>query len=984
MHRFQPVLLGLFLVTGFTGLVYELLWARMFTLVFGATVLAVSTVLAAFFAGLALGSWAFGRVVDRFGKPLLLYGLLELGIGLYAAFVPSLISLAQGISANLSQFAPDSFYALSLLRFVVSLLVILLPTTFMGASLPVLSRFMVEAWERIGRDVGYLYAVNTIGAALGCLVTGFFLIETLGVSTTHTLAIILNLAVGFVALVLHRTAAPAAVETRTPDVSRLRVKPQRDSRRKRRPARSKRSAQPGSAAGPPPATYSRKLVLLVLCTFGISGAAALGYEVLWTRNLGVTLHSTTYSFTLILTAFLCGIGLGSFLYGRYLQRSRRPVFLFGAIQATVGVYALALIHFFRVMPNLAAEVIQPWEADWATMIALQLLMCFLVMLVPTLLLGCTFPLVSRICVAGAEGLGKTVGSVYAVNCLGAIAGSFLAGFVIMPTIGVKDGMMLVSAVSVAVGVFLLGVAPAASRLAKRSTIVAAAVLAAIGLVAAHKTDLYVGIGISADARKILHYKDGLVANVRVEQTADNVLLMIDNKVQAGRLGARSSQGLGHIPMLLHPDPRRVLTIGMGAGMTAGAVARHPVETVRIVDLVASLEETAPYFSQQNHDVLSDERTRFTVGDGRNFLLTTNERFDVIVADIFFPAGAGTGSLYSLGHYQLAKTRLADDGLIIQWVPLYQLTEEEFRIIAATFLEVFPGAELWLGDPDMMYPVVGLVGRNGRPEIEVSRLRHRLQHREVAQGLVFGDDAISLLCAYLMRGQELAEYVAGAPLNTDDRPRIEFSAPRNNYTNRRYGWETIQKLARLKTSVVPLLDTDSLGAERTEAIVRIERRETAMRHYYRGTFALGNGQAEDGYQEYREARSLAPTDGFIDFHTSESIGRLHATLGDPARAATLLEAAVKLRPDEPDPRLQLAQLYLDQERLQQGERHLRQVIEHHPEHAVALGQLGELYARQGRWDEARRVLFRALQILPFPAPRIQRLYEQALAQRGVQP
>ena len=224
----------------------------------------------------------------------------------------------------------------------------------------------------------------------------------------------------------------------------------------------------------------------------------------------------------------------------------------------------------------------------------------------------------------------------------------------------------------------------------------------------------------------------------------------------------------------------------------------------------------------------------------------------------------------------------------------------------------------------------------------------------------------------------------APLNTDDRPRIEFSAPRNNYTNRRYGWEAIQKLTRLKTSVIPLLDTESLGAERDEAIDQIERREAAMRHFYRGTFALGNGQAEDGFQEYREARSLAPTDAFIDFHTSESIGRLHATLGDPARAATLLEAAVKLRPDEPDPRLQLAQLYLAQERLEQGESHLRQVIEHHPEHAVALGQLGELYARQGRWDEARRVLFRALQILPFPSPEIQWLYEQALAQRGVQP
>ena len=983
MRRLQPALLGLFLITGFTGLVYELLWARMFTLVFGATVLAVSTVLAAFFAGLALGSWAFGRIVDRLGKPLLLYGLLEVGIGLYAAFVPALISHAQGISANLSQHAPDSFYAVSLVRFAVSLLLILLPTTLMGASLPVLSRFMVENRERIGRDLGYLYAVNTIGAALGCLVTGFFLIETLGVSTTHTLAIILNVAVGCVALVLHRTAASEPVDPPKPDGSRLRATPSRRSRKSTGPAHSKRAAQPGSLADQPTAMYSRGIVLLVLGAFGISGAAALAYEILWTRNLGVTLHSTTYSFTLILTAFLGGIGLGSLLYGRYLQRSRRPVFLFGAIQAAVGIYALVLIHFFRVMPDLASAVIQPKEADWGAMVVLQLLLCFLVMLIPTLLLGCTFPLATRICVTAAEGLGSTVGRVYAVNCIGAIAGSFLAGFVIIPTIGVKSGMMLVSAASIAVAMALLGFAPGASHRARRSAMAATASLAVSGLVAGHATELFVGIGASADARKLLYYNDGLVANVRVEQTADNVMLMIDNKVQAGRLGARSSQGLGHIPMLLHPDPRRVLTIGMGAGMTAGAVTRHPVDNVRIVDLVGSLAEAARYFSQQNYDVLGDSRTRFTVGDGRNFLLTTDERFDVIVADIFFPASAGTGSLYSLENYRLAKSRLADGGLLVQWVPLYQLTEDEFRTLAATFLAVFPEAELWLGDPDMAYPVVGLLGRIGPARIEVAGIRHRLQRIEVSRGVAFGSDAITLFCAYLMGGRELAEYAAGAPLNTDDRPRIEFSAPRNDYTNRRYGWETIQNLARLKTSVVPLLDRDSLGADSDGTIERIERRESAMRHFFRGTFALGNGQAEEGYQAYREARSLAPTDDFIDFHTSESIGRLHATLGDPARAATLLEAAVQLRPDEPDPRLQLAQLYVNQKRWDRGEEHLRQVIVHHPEHAVALGRLGELHARQGRWDDARRVLAQALEILPVPTPDIQRLYDQAQAQAGSQ-
>jgi spermidine synthase len=981
MSRLQPALLGLFLITGFTGLVYQLLWARMFTLVFGATVLAVSTVLAAFFAGLALGSWTFGRIVDRLGRPLLLYGLLELGIGFYAAFIPSMIPHAQGYSASLGHLAPDSFYGLSLARFVVCLLLMLLPTTLMGASLPVLGRFMVAAREYVGRDLGYLYAVNTIGAALGCLVTGFFLIEALGVSTTHTLAIVLNLAVGCVAVVLHRTSGSAIPEPQGPASSRLRIKSPDSGRDKRRRTRSNRNSQPGSPHG---AVYSIRLVLVVLGAFGISGAAALGYEILWTRNLGPTLHSTSYSFTLILTAFLCGIGIGSFFYGKRWQRTTRPVFLFGAIQAVVGLYSLALIHFFRVMPDLAAEIIQPSEASWGTMTALQLLFCLVVMLIPTSLLGCTFPLASRICAAEMDRLGKTVGSVYAVNCVGGIAGSFLAGFVIIPTIGVKHGMMLVSAVSIAIALVVLSLAPGATQKAKRSAIAATMALAGVGLVAGYATDLYVGIGSSADARKLLYYKDGLVANVRVEQTADNVLLMIDNKVQAGRLGARSSQGLGHIPMLLHPDPRNVLTIGMGAGMTAGAVARHPVETIWIVDLIESLAETAPYFSGQNDDILKDERARFVVGDGRNFLLTTSERFDVIVADIFFPADAGTGSLYSLEHYEVAKSRLADRGMVVQWVPLYQLTEVEFRTIAATFLEVFPEAELWLGDPDMMYPVVGLVGRNGSSLFEIARLRQRLVDRAVSDGLVFGSDETSLLCAFLMRGRELAEFVAGAPLNTDDRPRIEFSAPRNDYTNRRYGWETIQKLARLKTSVVPLLNVESLGADVNDSIRRIERRETAMRHLYRGTFALGNGQAEDGFQAFREARALAPEDAFIDFHASESIGRLHAAVGDRDRAATLLEMAVRLRPDEPSPRLLLADLYAEDGRWELVEGHLVQVVEQHSEHAVALGRLGEVYALQGRWEDAMLVLVRALEILPVPSPRIQQLYDQALAHEGSRP
>ena len=989
-QRLQPVLFALFFVTGFSGLIYEVLWVRMFTLVFGATVFAVSTVLTAFFAGLALGSFVFGKVVDRVGKPLLLYGLLEVGIGIYAIFLPALLSHAGGVYPELTRQLSASFYVFSLIRFLVCFLLILLPTTLMGATLPVLSRFMVEARKRVGKDIGYLYAINTMGATLGCLVTGFYLIEALGVSSTHTLAIVLNLVVGAIAFAMHRLEKAAPATAPRPSQQPAPQPKTQQSRRSRRSERSTQAPRRPSAAEVALPEYPPWLILLILGSFAVSGAAALGYEVLWTRVLGVALQSTTYSFTLILTTFLCGLALGSYLYGRYFQKRVRLVFYFGAIQIAIGLYALGLIHFFRVLPDWASEFTLTADAAWWHTITLQFLVCFTVMLIPTLLLGSLFPLVSRVCSSRMEKLGGAIGSIYAVNSVGAIAGSFFAGFVLIPVIGVKHGMMVVASVNILVGLIVLGSSPTLGKRAKRAAVFATLVITAISLQAGWMTDLQVGVGTSATKRRILYHEEGLVANVRIEQTADNVLLLINNKVQAGQRGARSSQGLGHIPMLLHPNPRRVLTIGMGAGMTAGAVARHSIESIEIVDLVAGLAKAAPFFSKQSHDILNDPRASFIAGDGRNFLLTTEERFDVIVSDIFFPAGAGTGSLYSLEHYQLARKRLRKGGLMVQWLTLYQLTEDEFKIIAATFQQAFPHVELWLGDPDMMYPVAGLVGREMPARMDLALLRQRVARQQVSEELVYGDDALSLLCAFLMGGNDLAAYLRDPSLNTpslntDDRPRIEFSTPRNNYTNRRLGWETIQRLVSLKKSVAPLLDLAELGAEeRDEVVYQMESYEAGRNHFYRGTFALGEGRAEEGFQEYREARSLAPNDAFVDFHTSESIGRLHAKRGNTERAVSLLESAVRLRPAEPDPRLQLADLYAATDRWDMVESHLAEVIRHHPEHAVALARLGEIYAGQQRWEEASAVLARALNIFPDTDPKIQRLQASVLDRMDGEP
>ncbi len=978
-QRLQPTLLALFFVTGFASLIYEVLWVRMFTLVFGATVFAVSTVLTAFFAGLALGSAIFGKIVDKVGKHLLLYGLVETGIGAYALVLPTLITGLESSYPELSRHFSPSFLVLSLARFIVCFLLILLPTTLMGATLPILSSLIVEARSRVARGVGYLYATNTAGACLGCFVTGLLLIEALGVSRTHNLAVALNIAVGTLALAMHyrhRNKPGASQQPSHPAAPLPRRNSQRSSKRSRRQVRAGLRQVAKTSVF---LECSRRTITLVLIAFSVSGAAALGYEVLWTRTLGVALQSTTYSFTLILTTFLCGLGLGSYLCGRYLQHPKRPVLCFGAIEIAIGLCGLTMIHFFRAMPDLASKIVESSESDWASMISLQLTLCLATMLVPTLLFGCTFPLASRICTSRLGNLGMTIGKVNAINSLGAIAGSFVVGFLVIPAIGVKQGLMLVATTNVLAGLAVLAFSSEIGRRAKSITMLATAVVASIGLRAAQTTDLYVGIGTTADERNVLYYEDGLVANVRVEQTRDNVVLLINDKVQAGRRGARSSQGLGHIPMLLHPNPQHVLAIGMGAGMTAGAVARHPIESLVIVDLVDSLVRSAPFFAHQNHDVLDNPKTKFVVQDGRNFLLTSENRYDLVVSDIFFPAGAGTGSLYSLEHYQIARTRLRERGVMVQWLPLYQLSEDEFKIVAATFLEAFPHVELWLGDPDLMYPVVGLLGRNQAESIDLERLRVRMGRQQVSRDLVYGDDPFSLLGAFLLGRDGIERYVGEAPLNTNDRPLIEFSAPRNNYSGRRLGWDSMQRLAALKASVLPLLDLDDLTREQRDGIIRrIEASEAARSHFYRGTFDLAEGRSEEGYQEFLQARALAPQDAFVDFHTSESIGRLHARLGDAARAVTLLESAVAVRPDEIEPRLLLADLYAARERWKIAEGHLTEVLRIYPEHADAYGRLGEIYLRQERWQEAESALNRSLEILPFTDPQIRRLRDRARA------
>src|SRR5262245_32909070 len=419
MSTAEFLALGLFFVSGASALIYEVVWSRDLTNVFGGSAFAIATVLAAFMAGLALGSTVFGKAIDRRGRPLAVYGVLEAGIGLWAIILPTLFHVLDHVYGGLYRSLNPGFYALSLVRFALCFLVLLVPTTLMGGTLPVLGKFLLQNRETIGQRAGLLYGVNTLGAVLGTAVGGFFLLPTLGLRNSTLLAVAINLAVAALAI-----------------LSSLRFP---------------RLGQEPTAAPvttPRPVETSRNLDRAVLLVYAASGFAALAYEVAWTKTLAMILGSTNYAFTSMLTTFLLGLSLGSFVFGRIADRSRRPETVLAVVQLGIPVLALATIPILAALPQLFVNGFQKLQGSWSALELYRMALAGLTMFLPTILMGATFPLVTRLYV-GRKDTGNRLGRLYAANTLGAILGSFLTGFLLLPWIGRQNSILAATFVNLA-------------------------------------------------------------------------------------------------------------------------------------------------------------------------------------------------------------------------------------------------------------------------------------------------------------------------------------------------------------------------------------------------------------------------------------------------------------------------------------------------------------------------------------------------------
>ncbi len=745
---------GLLLLSGAAGLVYQVAWVRLLSLTFGVTVYAVSTVLAAFMAGLALGSVLGGRLADRAGRPLRAYGLIELGIGLAALLTVALFPRLQEVYRGLSLVVDPAQAPLvaGVVRASLGFALLLVPTGLMGMTLPLAVRGVRGAADVAGdsRAMGALYALNTTGAIAGSLAAGFVLIGRLGISGTVAAAALGNLAAGLGALALARLVGAAAPAPRlhTP------------------------------AAAPLAAGGERRLGVVALWAFGISGGLSLAYEIVWTRVLAVLFDSSVYGFVLMLATVLLGLALGSGVMG--LVVSQRPGarfagLAFGWIEAGIGlgaVFSLAafggvydlLIGLREGGPPLAARVLR-------TDVRLMAMLGVATVLPAALLMGATFPVAARLWAAGASRLGARLGGVYAANVAGAIVGSLAGGFVLVPLAGAHASLLLLAVANGALGVWLLWAAGGSGAWRVGRPLLAAALSAALVLWGATLPPVHSLVFRQRfPDYQLLWYREGLENTVSVGRSATGTLRLFTNSRSQTSDDpdlVRYQRVLGHLGALLSPRAeKRALVVGLGGGATAGAIAQHSGTQVDLVELSEAVVAAAPFFRTVNRDLLDRPNVTLTIDDGRNYLLRSRVAYDLITADIVPPYDSGSTNLYSVEYFRLAARALRPDGLMVQWVSPENAFAHE--LIVRTFLEAFPNATLWLAG-DL------LIGSPSPIRVDPERLAERLADpaaREALRAVGFQKPE-DVLVHFRADTEELRAYVGPGPVLSDDRPLLEY-------------------------------------------------------------------------------------------------------------------------------------------------------------------------------------------------------------------
>jgi spermidine synthase len=879
---------------------YEIIWSRFFGLTFGSTTYSITTVLSAFMAGLAFGSLLFGRIADRIQRRLLFYGWIELLIGFYALAFPFLFRLSSRFYLSVIGPGELDMPQKLVLKFMLSFLIMLIPTTLMGGSLPVLSRFFIRSREGVSSKLGLLYAINTFGAVIGTYLVGFHMIATLGLNASIVTAALINIAIG-IGIIFH------ALRSEQPE------------------APSEKGAF--SSEKKPLAAKEKYIITFAIFAFMVSGFVALSHEVVWTRILSLIIGSSTYAFTMILIGFLIGIALGSYLisHTKMIPPDRIDITLFSYIQIGIGITTFLLIPLFSKLPVFMLNAFKLNPDSYSFISLYQFILSLLIVILPTTLMGATLPVIGKIVSREVRSVGTSIGNIYFFNTFGAIFGAFFAGFLFIPYLGTLStlklgifinillgmgGIFLATYqqafrktlfVSLAVGVFCLSVV----WYSQWDTGLMDSGVSIYGKMITQKQGGYKGLKTGS---RIVYLKEGINATISVRKSENAFTLKTNGKSDASTTrGDMTTQTLsGYLPLILHPNPRNALVIGFASGVTAGTIAQYDsIETLDIAEIESSMIEAAAFFKEVNHNVRENPKARFIINDGRNHLLETKEIYDIITSEPSNPWISGIGNLFTTDFFKLVKNKLNRGGIFCQWIQFYTMSPENLKMVLRTMTSSFEDVHLWistLGD-------ILLIASDSRIVISPDRIEEAMNFSEKTKkdfaDYLLVEDPFEIPGRLFMDKSDIIDFSRGSQINSDNYPYLEFRAPKDLYRDNRT--VIFKEITRISKAKIPE-PLKNKSFTRNLAPFHLHRSKIytdimkwyRMGHYYiQKALELANERQELYFQlskilliekRYEEAiRAVA--DGMAIKKTEEGIIQLiniHNTWGNIDRAYTVLE------------------------------------------------------------------------------------------------
>ena len=712
-------------ISGFSALIYQLIWVRLLGLVFGVSSFAVATVVAVFLLGLGLGSYFFGKWSERSSNPLRIYMYVELCIAIASLasyviieYLPVYRLLYEAAYNNLG------LYGMSVVRLLLSVAVLLPPVFLIGGTLPLIAKYFLTASTTFGSGFSRIYYLNTLGAFAGALLTGFVLVKHLGVSTTLMVAVAGNL------------LAAAIIGAGKSD--------------------SPAPSEPAEQSAP----HSYMLYVLFL-----TGFISLSYEVLWVRILSTYGLSTSQAFALIVAGFLLGFSIGSFLVSRTIDRRQGLEALFRGVCILTALSGALVLFLFR---RFEAITVFLDESLPVSSLAASRALAFFVSLVPAVFMGILFPLGLKIYAHDVHRIGIKSGKILIANTLGCVLGSLVTGFVLIPFAGMWNTTLILVNLSLLIALVLLIRAHDFSR-TRWAVLLLACVLANLLVFSNNKT-----FHKEVDGLDLVYYSEGLSGTVSVIGNATYSGVFVDGQNVSGTdpVLVADSKMLAHLPLLLADDPKSAVTVGYGTGTTSGSMLLHDV-TVYAVEIEEKILEAARFFSDFNRRSYEDPRLNLVLDDARNYIDVVDRKFDVIVTDVTNLKYKRNPYLYTREYFQIMQDSLTEDGIAAAWLPLGGLSFEDLRILIATFKDVYPHTTLWYFTPYPTHFVIA-VGTPAKTTVSLDELARRMQKVQADLQTIQVSNEYQIASILLLGEQDVDDLVAGTPIHTDNRPILEFS------------------------------------------------------------------------------------------------------------------------------------------------------------------------------------------------------------------